>query len=464
LINNKHDTYLDRMIANILETKFEDIPPATINHAKNRLLDCIGCMICGANDTGNPELLQIVQDWGGKPEARIFVHGDKVPAPMAAMVNCIMARSFDFEPVSPVVDGQSIPGHISGTTTMTALTLGDMLNVSGKALLTALLVGDDMASRVLLAGRGSGTRRGFDHVGQANSFGATAIAGRLMQLDHTQLKHAFGLILDYLGGAQRMIIDTATGFKLSQGNSARDAIFCAQLARAGWSGVRDALLAEGSYYDMYSDGIEDTELLTKNIGKEYYSDGTFKPYPCCRINHAAIDCALDIVNNNDICADDVERVILYMSAAALRDIIGQPFRIMNSPHASAGFSVQYNVANVLVRRSSCPEHFTDTAIRDTAINDFIKQKITMAELTEGNMESGRVKIIMKDGREFDRYTEIAKGDPRNPMSQEELLAKYRANIAFSNTISRENADKALEMVENLENVDNVKILVDLLVA
>jgi 2-methylcitrate dehydratase PrpD len=463
LINDKHDTYLEMMIANILETKFEDIPPDTINHAKNRLLDSLGCMICGANDAGNPELLQVVRDWGGKPEATIFVHGDKVPAPMAAMVNCIMARSFDFEPVSPVVDGQSIPGHISGTTTMTALTLGDMQNVSGKELLTALLVGDDMATRVLLAGRGSGTRRGFDHVGQANSFGATAIVGRLMQLDCSQLRHAFGLILDYLGGSQRMILDTTTGFKLSQGNSARDAIFCVQLARAGWSGVQDALLAEGTYYDMYSDGIEDHELLIKNLGKEYYSDGTFKPYPCCRINHAAIDCTLDMVNNNDILTDDIERVILYMSPGALQDIIGQPFRIMNSPHASAGFSVQYNVANALVRGSSRPEHFTEMAIRDTAISDFINQKIAMAELTEGNMESGRVKVIMKDGREFDRFVEIARGDPRNPISKDEMLAKYRANIAFSNTISDENADKVLKMVENLENIDNVKKLIDLIV-
>jgi 2-methylcitrate dehydratase PrpD len=105
-----------------------------------------------------------------------------VPAPMAALVNCVMARSFDYEPVSPLVDGQSIPGHISGTTTMTALTIGDMQNVTGKELLTAMLVGDDMATRVLLAGEAGGTRRGLDHVGQANSFGATAITGRMIGL------------------------------------------------------------------------------------------------------------------------------------------------------------------------------------------------------------------------------------------------------------------------------------------
>src|SRR4030042_138436 len=175
--NSNKGIYLDKLIDNILNTKPEDIPPASVAHAKNRLMDVIGCMICGANDYGNPELLGVIRDWGGKPEARIFVHGDRVPPPMAAMVNCIMARSFDYEPVSPLVDGKSIPGHISGTTTMTALTVGDMRNVTGKELLAALLVGDDLATRVVLAGEAGGARRGFDHGGEANTFGGAGLNG-----------------------------------------------------------------------------------------------------------------------------------------------------------------------------------------------------------------------------------------------------------------------------------------------
>jgi 2-methylcitrate dehydratase PrpD len=460
--NDEQGVYLEKMIANVLDTKFENIPRAAVNHAKNRILDSLGCFICGANDTGNPELLEIVREWGGKPEARIFIHGDKVPAGTAAMVNCIICRSFDFEPVSPLVDGEQIPGHISGTTTMTALTLGDVRNVNGKELLASLLVGDDMATRVLLAGKGSGTRRGYDHIGQANSFGATAIAGRLMGLDFSQMRNAFGLILDHLGGAQRMITDTVTGFKLSQGTSARDAVFCVRLARAGWTGVKDALLAEGGYYDMFTDGIRDPDMLTKDLGRKYYSDGTFKPYPNCRINHATIDSTLAIIDNHDIASSDIEKVIIYASQGALRDVLGKPFKVGDFPHACAGFSLQYNVASVLLRGSSRPEHFTEEAIRDPAISEFVKM-ITMAELTQGNAESGGVKVIMKDGREFDEYTEIARGDPRNPLSKEELLDKYWTNIEFSRTISGENAEKVLKMIEDLENLDSVRELVNLLV-
>jgi 2-methylcitrate dehydratase PrpD len=461
--HSETSTYLDKMIANVLETKYENFSPDTISHAKNRIIDTLGCLICGANDTGNPGLLSIIRGWGGKPEATILVHGDKVPVGTATMVNCIICRSFDYEPVSPVVDGQSVAGHISGTTVNTALTMGEFQDISGKELITALLVGDNMATRVLLAGKGSGTRRGFDHIGQANSFGATAIAGRIMKLNNIQMRNAFGLIVDHLGGAQQEIIDTATGFKLSQGTSARDAIFCVQLAQAGWTGVKDALLADSGYYSMFTDGIRDPELLVKSLGQKYYSDRTFKPYPCCRINHAAIDCVLELLKNPDVKAPNIKEVEIYASAGALGDVLGQPFKIGDFPHASGGFSLQYNVSSVLLRGSSRPEHFTEQAIRDPQIATLVK-KIKMTELKEGNRESARVKVVLNDGREFGKYTEIASGDPRNPISKEQLLAKFWINIEFSKTISKENARKALDMIENLEKLDSVRKLIKLLVA
>jgi len=181
------------------------------------------------------------------------------------------------------------------------------------------------------------------------------------------------------------------------------------------------------------------------------------------MNHAGIDCAMAIINKHAINSDDIEEVILYASPGALRDIIGQPFRIKNFAHASAGFSLQYSIANVLLRKGSRPEHYTDEAIKDPAIANFVK-KMKMAELTQGGMESAQVKVKMKDGREFDEFTDIASGDPRNPISREQLMAKFWTNIDFSRTVTRKNAEKFVKMVEDLEHLDSVKKLVDLLIA
>ena len=460
---NERGIYLGKLIENIINTKYEDIPSEIIAHAKNRIIDAIGCLICGAKDTGNPELINIIRKWGGNPEATVLVYGDKVPVINAAMANCILCRSFDYEPVSPMVNGISVPGHISGTTVMTALAVGEWVNASGKEVITSLLVGDDMATRVLVAGKGSGTRRGFDHIGQANSFGAVAIGGRLIGLSFSQMRNAFGLVINHLGGSQQMISDLTTGFKLSQGTAARDGIFAVLLAQAGWTGPEDALLAEFGYYSLYTDGIRDPEILIKDLGKKYYSDGTFKPYPCCRINHAAIDCALSLKKDYGIESRNIQEVILYASPGALRDVLGKPFKVGNFPHGSAGFSLQYNVANALLRGYPIPEHFTEQAIRDPQIGEFVT-RIKMAELTEGKPESAGLKVIMTDGRVLEKFVEIARGDPQNPISREEILNKFWHNIEFAGTITKENAEKILRIIDEIEKIDSIRELINLVVA
>ncbi len=155
----------------------------------------------------------------------------KVPVHNAAMVNSIMARSFDFESVIPMINGVDIPAHISGTTVTTAISLGEMMDINGRELITALLVGDDIAVRVLAAHNFS-FALGWDDTGTINMIGATAIAGRLLGLNKRQMRHAFGIVLSQMAGSMQNVWDSSTTFKLPQGLSARNGIFPAQLARA----------------------------------------------------------------------------------------------------------------------------------------------------------------------------------------------------------------------------------------
>ena len=100
--------YIEAISANVANTRFEDFDQATIDLAKNRVIDVLGCLIGGANAPGNPALLKLVKRWGGKKEATILVHGGKAPAQTVAMLNTIMARSFDFEVMSYVHEGKYI--------------------------------------------------------------------------------------------------------------------------------------------------------------------------------------------------------------------------------------------------------------------------------------------------------------------------------------------------------------------
>jgi 2-methylcitrate dehydratase PrpD len=455
-------TPVEALSANILDTRFEDFDEATLDNARSRIIDVVGCAVGGANAVGNQALVNLVREWSGKPEASILVHGGKVPAHNAAMVNSIMARSFDYEALTPLIDGVLVGGHISGTTVMTALTLGEMTGCRGKELITALLVGDDTAIRVLGAS-GFALKRGWCNTGTVNQIGATAVAGRLLGLDRRQMRNAFGIVLSQMAGSLQNVWDGTVAFKLPQGLSARNGIFSAQLARAGWTGPPDALLSRFGYFNLYTGGCGNPEILTRDLGKTYYTESIFKPYPCCRGTHASIDCALALIRKHDIRVEDIEEAVIYLPAPEMQAFMGQPFKIGEVPHANAAFSCRYTTACALLRGSVTPEHFSEESIRDPRIAALDK-KIKVAELPGAKDFSARLVLKMKDGRELAEFTDAPWGDAlKNPMTREDIIEKFYGNIAHSKTITEDKARQLLDLLENLEEVDDVRRVAGLLV-
>jgi 2-methylcitrate dehydratase PrpD len=456
-------TALEMMLENALATRFENFDKDTLETTKYRIIDTLGCLIGGATDAGNPELVKLIKEKGGRKEATILVHGDRVPVGEAGLVNSIMARSFDFGPVSPLVEGVSCPGHISETTVPTALTLAEVADASGRDMITALLVGDDIAAR-MLAASGFGFSLGWDNVGTVNTFSVTAIAGRLLGLDKLQLRHAFGIALNLIGTTFQSFWDGTTAFKLPQGLAARGGINSAQLAKVGWTGPEDAFFSRFGYYKIFTEGCKKPRVLTDNLGRKYYYDGTIKPYPCCRITHAAIDGALALIKKNGIKADDIESVNLDIAQEGIDHIVGHPFKMGAFPHGNAAFSYEYVVATAFLFGSVRPEHFTEKAIRNPKVADFIR-KIKLTAVDDIPFEKVRMTVTLKDGRKLTETVVNVKGDPlTNPMTPEEIVAKFWMNVEFSGKISEKKAHQLLDNLLNLEKLDSVRKLIPLLVA
>ena len=157
--NNK---YIEAFSANVVNTCFEDFDKATVELAKNRVIDVLGCLIGGANAPGNAALFKLVKGWAGKKESTILIHGGKAPAQNVAMMNTIMARSFDFEVMSYAINGQYMASHHAATLVPTSLALSEAYGANGKEMLTAMLVGDDMAARIQTASTGHPIGLGWD--------------------------------------------------------------------------------------------------------------------------------------------------------------------------------------------------------------------------------------------------------------------------------------------------------------
>ena len=453
---------IDELAGHIVQTSYKAFEDSVIQHAKARLIDVVGCTIGGANAPGCPELKDLIKEWGGKKEATILIHGGKVPAGNASLINSIMARSFDFGVITPYIGDKPIWAHIAETTIPTAIAVAEWKHATGRELLTALILGDDIATRIAAASTRA-ISPGWDTPGTVNKFGAAAIAGKLLGLNERQILNAFGVVLNQLAGSFQPINDGAHCFKLAQGLAARDGVIAAELAAKGWTGGRDPLLGKYGYFALYC-REHDPDFLTKDLGKQFYGDCTFKPYPCCRFIHSTIDCALKLVHEHDLNPGDIADLTIHVAPMHYDSPLNQPFMPGEFPQGHAIFSLRYHLANILLRKSIRLEHLTEAFICDPQVGALARKVNVVGTISADKIEAAGVSVRMKDGRAFDAYEDVAKGNAlKKPLSMEEIEDKFWANVAFSHTISENNAENALDMLKNVEKIDDVTRLVNFLV-
>ncbi len=452
----------EELVANVVGTHFDSIDKTSVERAKWRIVDAIGCLIAGANAAGCREMAELVRKWGGAEESTILVHGIKAPALNVAMVNSLMTRSFDFEPVEAEGETKSSPAHISGTTIPTALTMGERECASGKELITALIIGDDLAARLGVAS-GFDFALGWDNTGTINAFGATAIAGKLLKLGEKQISNAFGIVLNQLGGTMDLVWDKVMAFKLPIALAARNGIFSAELAAQGFTGAKDPFLGNHGYFSLYCRN-HDIAGLNRDLGKRFYADCVIKPYSACRATHSSIDSALKIVRDNAIDTEKIAEIVINLTPGVLNGFTGQPFVLGETPQIDGAFSIRYTVATALLRKGVKPAYFADVCIRDPRIRELIDKMKLVAAIPPEKSPATEIVVRMGDGTVFTANTPFPKGDIyKTSLTQDEIRAKYRDNAAYSQTISGQNTEKVLEMVESLEEIEDVREITSLLV-
>ena len=450
----------DELAKHVVRTTFEAFSESDLERARDRVIDVVGCALSGANAPGCAMVLEMMREWGGRGDSTVLYHGGRLPAHNAAMVNAIMARSYDFEPAGPTVDGKSTPAHVCGTTVPAALAAAEQKAADGKELITALILGDDVASRIIAASNVN-LDSGFEPTGIGNMFGSTAIAGRLLGLSEAQMAHAFGIALNQVSGTFQNIFDGSHSFKLPQGLAARGGIFSAALAAKGFTSVKDFLTGKYGYFALYC-RASDPEVVTKDLGKRFYADNTFKPYPCCRSNHSAIDCSLALTREKGIEPNNIDHIDVNVAPKGLAFVTGQPFSIGEIPQINAAFSLQYTVANAFLRGSARLENFTDECVRDPRVMEMVGKVRLSGTMSAETPLAARVTVKMKSGEAYEKQVDIPLGnDTFSPLTTAEKRRKFLDNAAFSN-LATSAAERALGMLERLEDLKNISDVIELL--
>jgi 2-methylcitrate dehydratase len=466
--NVNGDEILEAIATSTLSTRFEDLDLETVANTKKRILDMIGNAIGGAAMPDMVEMVKMVEGWGGKKESSIIGHSVKGPAHDVAFVNCTMCRTFDWGALVVIVDGRRYPSHTSETTALTALALAESKGASGKELITACVIGDDLSARLNAVNMHPWNANMDNRLGHSSttvaappapttSLAATAIAGRLLGLNPTQMKKAFGLVgrSDGFGGG---IWDGAPTFKIEQGTAARKGIVTAELAKGGWTGAIDPLFSEQGGY--FSRQCEHPEILTMDLGKKFYYEVIFKPYPGGRPTHIPIDAALNLALKNDIKTDDINKIILHLYVPAKYGHYMRPYKVGDYPTGDALFSYIFSTASALYRRSATGREYTEEYIRDPKLQALIKK----VQLGDSDKPEGvELEVQMKDGTVYTEYVSVATGELPNPLTMDILKKKFMNQVEFSRVVNTQDAKKLIGLVENLEKVENVRQLAGLAV-
>jgi 2-methylcitrate dehydratase PrpD len=453
---------VEQLSEHILTTRFESFGHETIEAAKLRLIDAVSCTVGGANASGNDALLGLIRSWGGAQQATVLAHGDRVPLQYAAMMNAMMCRSFDFEVTGPEAEGINagkMVGHVCSTTEPTALSVSEFTRASGKDLLTVVILGGDIGARIAVSDEFNFDKC-FEVCGTANAFGATALVGRLMGLNQKQMVNAFGILLNLMAGSFQSLWDGVHTFKLPGAMAAYNSVLSVQMSMHGFKGVKDALGSPQGYFSLYANNAKPANAVA-DLGRIFYVKGMHKLHPSCYGVHNPIESALEIVRDHTFDAADVASVTLEVPPNRIKHFLNQPVNADDEQPRSL-FSIPYGIANVLVRKEVRIEHYTDSHFRDPTVLELTHKVHLLPNLPMGKNHAGRLTVHMKNGETFSAYRESPLGWAENPVSASDVREKYWRNIEFSGTVSRTNAAKALALLDQIEEIDDVSTLTDCL--
>ncbi|OPY69381.1 MAG: 2-methylcitrate dehydratase [Syntrophorhabdaceae bacterium PtaU1.Bin034] len=450
----------------VSDSKYSDLPRESVDVIRKVILTIIGTTLAGACAEGCDALINQVREWAGKKEATILVHGDKVPAHNAVLVNSFMARALDF------CDAMSPGIHIGSSAVPVALASAELVGgCSGKDFLAAIVLGTEIAARI----NSVSDYDGFDPTGVCSIFAATAIAGKILRLNSQEMLHALALAFNRAGGSFQSNIDGSLAVRAIQGFVSQAGLTCAQLARRGITGPDNFLEGTYGYIHLYGKSRYQPQTVIRELGQRFETNKTiFKKYPSCGCTLAATDAILNLVKEKELTAENVESVEVRVSPYAYK-LAGHEFELGDNPKVNAQFSIQYCVANALLRGSSKLPHFDELQVTDDKVLEIVRNVHVSADSSLGvpgardnstsTHLSVRMNVATKAGDVYHKDVDIPRGNPKNPLVDEEHMERFLDCVAYSDKrFSRSAIDKIVSQIGRLEEVEDVRNLIPLLIS
>ncbi len=426
---------------------FEELPAEVINEVKRYLYDSVGCAY-GAYHTKDVNIVRdIYREMGGKEEATVFAFGDRIPAVNATLVNSLMIRALDFNDIYWKED----PSHPSDIIPA-ALTVGEMVGASMKEVIVGIVLAYEFEQR-LCEFAVPGVRERKWHHATLTQFVSPVVAGKLLGLTVDQMVYAIGI-----NGSHNHTIGCPTAGQLTMMKNTVDpmavqsGVFAALMAKKGYTGTEKVFEGKEGLMDVFGPAWA-VEKLTGGLGEKYkILECSMKAFPTEALTHTHITATLKAVRNNNINYDQIESVIVTTIARAC-DILFDPHKYRPESRETADHSLPYCIAAAIVDKQITTQSFSEEKLKDKRIWEVIDKIKGEASVEFEKMfpakQPSRVVVRTKDGREYSEYLEYPKGDPREPMTMDDLQAKF--NALSSKLMDTKRQKQIQEMIFSCEN-------------
>lgn len=444
----------------VVELDFASLPQAVLDNAKLRLLDTLGVCLASVGMPYADAILGLVEEQGGRAESRCFASRLKLPAVQAVLYNASLAHGNDYDDTH----SRSIV-HPGGVVVPTALAMAEKRSRSGREVLAAIVSGYEVATRLGMAASKGFHAQGFHPTGICGAFGAVATAAKLQGLDAAQVRHAFGIAGSQAAGSLEFLADGAWTKRLHPGWAAHAGAMAVALAQRGFTGPEHIFEGRYGVYALYATAtppalhLASAELM--NTWEILETD--FKPYPCGHISHPYMDCARQLREEHALAPSDIEFIEVRVPAAVV-PILCEPAAEKRRPHNAyaSRFSLPFAMALILAHGRAEIDDFSAERIADPIVLDLCDRTRYVVDDSLPFPETfpGRVNIGLRNGAQLAARLDASRGSREYPMSENELHAKFEANV--TRALPKSRADQIWEAGRQLDRMDDMRAFCDLL--
>lgn len=422
---------------------YDNLPSEVVLQVKRCLLDYLGVALGGSTTETAEKMRNFLSRFADDTKVTAIGYHKKTDVFKATLVNGITSHVLELD------DGQRRASvHPGSAVVSTLLPLVEQENIDGRRVIVGIVVGYETAIRIGKAIQPSHRSRGFHATATCGTFGAAMAASKVLNLSEKEMSCALGLAGTSASGLLQFLEDGSEMKQYHPGKAALCGLLAAYLAQSGLTAPNNILEGKRAFFQFASDKYNASEI-TDNLGKKFaIMDVYFKPYAACRHCHAPIEAILNIRSKKDVSVGKVKKIKVLTYKAAI-DGHDKPY-----PRSVVGakMSVPFSVAVALKTGWAGPKEFTPASFNDSEILNLAKRVELKEEPALTNLVPDKrpaiVEILTKDGHKFRERVDLPKGEPENPITDEEIKKKFIELASCCR--SKEEIESILEIVENTE--------------